>query len=191
MPEHLTDRVARSTSRRGFLAGVAGGLMALTVGESKHAQAQDRRLNRGPYTNFCGHTFTTANCPHPTGLPRVDRRARPLRARDGKPVDDLGRPIDRAGYPVDRKGQRLRAPDGSLLPKARRTPLCEYVGQRFRIDARIEGSWYRCCGGRVRRLMDCCSLNQKRINGDAGLTGYCYGKRKVFCVMYYDTSVKC
>ena len=28
-----------------------------------------------------------------------------------------------------------------------------------------------------------------RINGDAALTGYCYGGRKVFCVQYYDTKV--
>jgi hypothetical protein len=32
---------------------------------------------------------------------------------------------------------------------------------------------------------------RRRINGDAALTGYCYHGRRVFCVMYYDTKVKC
>ena len=35
------------------------------------------------YTNFCGHTYTTGNCPAPTGLPRIDRDGFPLRAKDG------------------------------------------------------------------------------------------------------------
>ena len=30
-----------------------------------------------------------------------------------------------------------------------------------------------------------------RINGDESLKGYCYGNRKVFCVMYYQSSVPC
>jgi hypothetical protein len=51
--------------------------------------------------HFCGHTYTTASCPHPTGLPRVDARGYPLRASDGSPVDNLGRAVDAAGRPVD------------------------------------------------------------------------------------------
>ena len=43
----------------------------------------------------------------------------------------------------------------------------------------------------VRRLVDCCGYVRNRINGDAALTGYCYRGRKVFCVMYYDTKIKC
>ena len=53
----------------------------------------------------------------------------------------------------------------------------------------MDGAWYRCCGGKVRKLTDCCSYSSRRINGDAALTGYCYRGRKVFCVMYYDTQV--
>ena len=34
--------------------------------------------------HFCGHIYTTDGCPHPTGLPRIDRRGLPLRARDGR-----------------------------------------------------------------------------------------------------------
>ena len=55
----------------------------------------------------------------------------------------------------------------------------------------IDGAWYRCCGGQVRKLVDCCSYSRKRINGDASLTGYCYKGRRVFCVMYFQTKVKC
>ena len=54
-----------------------------------------------------------------------------------------------------------------------------------------DGAWYRCCGGRVRKLVDCCSPAELRINGDESLKGYCYRDRKVFCVMYYQSSVPC
>ena len=52
-------------------------------------------------------------------------------------------------------------------------------------------AWFRCCSGHVRKLVDCCSYNKRRINGDASLTGYCYKGRRVYCVMYYDTKVAC
>ena len=54
-----------------------------------------------------------------------------------------------------------------------------------------DGAWYRCCQGRVRKLVDCCSPNPTRINGDRALRGYCYDKRKVFCVMYFQSTVPC
>ena len=69
--------------------------------------------------------------------------------------------------------------------------MCDWVADRFNISTEVDGAWYRCCGGRVRKLVDCCSPSRRRINGDASLTGYCYRGRKVFCVMYYDTKVKC
>lgn len=143
------------------------------------------------YTNFCGHTYTTGNCPHPTGLPRIDRHGYPLRASDGHPVDDLGRPIDSKGYPVNAKGHLLRGPDGEPLSPAPRSQVCPAAGERYGLNLQTDGSWYRCCGGRVRRLMDCCGYTGVRINGDAALTGYCYSGRKVFCVQYYETSVPC
>ena len=55
----------------------------------------------------------------------------------------------------------------------------------------IDGAWYRCCGGHVRKLVDCCSYDKHRINGDKSLTGYCYKGRRVFCVMYFQTKVPC
>jgi hypothetical protein len=140
---------------------------------------------------MCGHIYTTDSCPHPTGLPRIDSRGRPLRASDGHRVDDLGRLVDEDGLAVDEAGHRLVDPDGRTLPAAPRTPICTAVARRFRMRTEVDGSWYRCCGGRVRKLTDCCAPHDKRINGDGALTGYCYSGRKVFCVMYYDTKVPC
>lgn len=187
----LSDAVARGTSRRGFLARVGAVLVgtasAGAVGGSAMVdEAEARRYN------FCGHTYTTGNCPHPTGLPRIDRHGYPLRARDGKPVDDLGRPIDHAGRPLDGHGRHLRDANGAELPPAPRSRLClDAIPDRFGIPTHVDGTWHRCCGGHVRRLMDCCSYSNRRINGDGALTGYCYQGRKVFCVMYYDIRAPC
>ncbi len=80
MPEHLdriTDSLARDTSRRGFLARVGGALVALTA-----ARTVGTLIEPGDSQafHFCGHTYTTASCPHPTGIPRVDSHGYPLRA---------------------------------------------------------------------------------------------------------------
>ena len=78
------------------------------------------------------------------------------------------------------------------LPPAPRTRVCQDgVSARIRRTARVDGSWYRCCGGRIRKLVDCCSTSRRRINGDGALTGYCYAGRRVYCVMYYDTKIPC
>jgi hypothetical protein len=184
----LSDALAEGTSRRGFLARTSAWLIAATVGT---AALPDGVEASHPY-NFCGHTYTTGNCPHPTGLPRVDTHGYPLRARDGKPVDDLGRVVDHHGNPLDDHGHALRDPDGRLLPPAPRSRIClDAVPERFHIRTHRDGSWYRCCGGKVRRLMDCCSTDRVRINGDAALVGYCAPGRYVFCVHYYQTHVPC
>ena len=184
----FADRVASSTSRRGFLARVgkvvlaAAGGSALAAIEAEEAQG----------FHFCGHIYTTDSCPHPTGLPRVDARGYALRARDGKPVDNLGRVVNGDGLPVDERGTVLIDPDGRPLPPAPRTHLClESVRTQFDLRTHVDGGWYRCCGGRVRKLIDCCTHTRRRINGDTALTGYCYRGRTVFCVMYYDTNIPC
>jgi len=141
--------------------------------------------------HFCGHIFTTGSCPHPNGLPRIDARGFPIRAGDGHPVDDIGRPVNETGQPVDEDGQLLRGPDGRLVPPAPRSRLCDRVQNIYGIKTTVDGSWYRCCGGKVRKLVDCCSRHNTRINGDAALKGYCFAGRKVYCVMYYDTRVPC
>ena len=141
--------------------------------------------------HFCGHIYTTDGCPHPTGLPRIDRHGYPLRAKDGKPVDDLGRLVDANGAPIDEAGAPLLDPDGRPQPPARRRRVCTAAGKRYRIEVRTDGAWYRCCDGHVRKLIDCCTTSQRRINGDRALKGYCYANRRVFCVMYFQTNVPC
>jgi hypothetical protein len=184
----LPPEAGDGTSRRGFLARVSGGLMAVagakTVG-SLVAPGEAEAFH------FCGHIYTTDGCPHPTGLPRVDSRGYPLRARDGHRVDDLGRLVDARGRAVDEDGNVLLDAGGRPLPIAPRTRVCDAVAEEYGIDTRIDGAWYRCCGGRVRKLVDCCSRSRRRINGDASLTGYCYAGRRVFCVLYYQTGVRC
>jgi hypothetical protein len=185
----IADEVLRRSSRRGFLEWAGAAIIGL---------AGARAVARGvlpddaeAYTNFCGHTYTTGNCPHPTGLPRVDRHDYPLRAADGHPVDDLGRPINAHGYPVDAHGQVLREPDGEPLAPAPRSQVCAAAGKANGLELSTDGSWYRCCGGRVRRLMDCCGQTDVRVNGDKALVGYCYRGRHVFCVQYYETMMPC
>jgi len=175
-------------SRRGFLAKVSGALMAVTGARTVGSLVAPSEAEA---YHFCGHIYTTDSCPHPTGLPRIDSRGRPLRARDGHRVDDLGRLVNVDGNPVDDAGVRLTDAEGAPLPAAPRTPVCKAVGQRYGFSTQIDGAWYRCCGGHVRKLIDCCSHSHRRINGDASLTGYCYKGRRVFCVMYFQTKVPC
>lgn len=181
----LADAVAAGTSRRGFLARVGAAAMSL-AGVASLAGAREAEAY-----HFCGHIYTTDSCPHPTGLPRIDRKGYPLKARDGRPVDDLGRYVDALGFPVDDEGAPLTDADGVPLPKATRTKVCDAVGDEYGFKPHVDGAWYRCCNGRVRKLVDCCGTMRRRINGDRALKGYCYRGRKVFCVMYYDTNTKC
>ena len=187
MPD-FTEDLALSTSRRGLLSRVGAALLGATAGGAVKAVVAPGEAEA---YHFCGHIYTTDSCPHPTGLPRIDVRGLPLRARDGRRIDNTGRLVDAQGRPVDEFGALLRDPDGRPLPPAPRTPICDQVAERYEITTRTDGAWYRCCGGRVRKLVDCCSTNRRRINGDKALRGYCYKDRKVFCVMYFDTKIPC
>ncbi|MGB2876349.1 MAG: hypothetical protein WBB76_12875 [Gaiellaceae bacterium] len=184
----FSESVAEATSRRGFLARVGRLLLAVSGGG---VVAAALRAEKADAYHFCGHVYTTGSCPHPTGLPRIDRWGFPLRAADGHPVDDLGRAVDATGRPVDAEEELLRDPDGNPLPPAPRTRVCASAGRDNGFRPHLDGAWYRCCGGHVRRLVDCCGYVQNRINGDAALTGYCYRGRKVFCVTYYDSEIRC
>ena len=184
----FTDRVAAGTSRRGFLAKVGTALLGAAGAGTAGALVEPGEAEA---YHFCGHIYTTDSCPHPTGLPRIDARGLPIRAKDGRRVDDLGRLVDTKGRPVDELGQRLTDVDGRPLPVATRTRVCTMVAEEYGITTRVDGAWYRCCGGQVRKLVDCCTSGSRRINGDRALRGYCYKGRKVFCVMYYDTKVPC
>jgi hypothetical protein len=97
----------------------------------------------------------------------------------------------RPGPAPIRRGCHASTRDGQPLPPAPRTRLCKRVGDIYGFKTSIDGSWYRCCGGNVRKLVDCCAHHGTRINGDGALTGYCFQGRKVFCVQYYDTKVPC
>jgi hypothetical protein len=184
------DSLAGDTSRRGFLARVGGAITALAAGG---LVAKAIRPGEADAFHFCGHTYTTGSCIHPLGpaLPRIDHGGYPLRPSDGHPIDNLGRPVDGRGEPVNSDGEPLRDPDGRPLPPAPRTRVCDVTAQQYGFRPYLDGSWYRCCDGHVRKLLDCCGYVGRRINGDAALTGYCYGGRKVFCVHYYDTKVPC
>ena len=186
--EAATDDAGHGTSRRSFLSRV--GAAAATVTGAGAVGALVRPGDAHAY-HFCGHIYTTDGCPHPTGLPRIDRDGFPLRAEDGVPVDDLGRVIDRLGRPFGEDGALLADAEGRPLPIAPRTRVCQATARDFGLTTQTDGAWFRCCHGRVRKLVDCCSTSDRRINGDASLQGYCYKDRKVFCVMYFQTSVPC
>ena len=185
----LSTELANGLSRRSFLGRVSTFVMALVGGSAVAAAVKPEDADA---FHLCGHIWTTGSCPSPLGLPRIDRNAFPIRPKDGRPIDTFGRLVNGDGFPIAGDGTRLRGPDGQVLPRAPRTRICEeWVPERFGISAVTQGSWYRCCGGRIRKLTDCCSTSRHRINGDAALTGYCYTGRRVFCVMYFDTTVPC
>jgi hypothetical protein len=182
------DSLAADTSRRGFLARVGAGVVGFAFGG---AIADALNKDADAYTNFCGHTYTTGSCIHPYGLPRIDSKGYPIRPSDGRRVDNVGRLVNERGQPVHEDGSLMRDPDGNPMPPAPRTKICQQTGKEYGFEAHLQGAWYRCCGGRVRKLWDCCADHGERINGDAALRGYCYGNRKVFCVTYYQTHVPC
>jgi hypothetical protein len=185
----IAEGLAASTSRRGFLARTARLLAVVAGGSAVGALVSP---DEAEAFHFCGHVYTTDSCPHPTGLPLIDALGFPLRAADGHPVDDLGRPVDAEGRPVDANGRLVVDPDGRPVPPAPRGRVCQQtVASQFNLGTHVDGAWYRCCGGHVRKLIDCCARTRLRINGDAALTGYCYAGRRVFCVMYYDTKIRC
>lgn len=185
----LSARLAAGLTRRSFLGRMGGAILAVTGGATVAAALKPEEAEA---FHFCGHIWTTGSCPSPLGIPRIDRTGYPLRAQDGRPIDNLGRLVDAEGYPVDEVGLRLLGPDGEPLERAPRTRLCEdWVPERFEIEARTQGAWYRCCNGQIRKLVDCCSPSRRRINGDASLVGYCWKGRRVFCVMYYDSELPC
>ena len=192
VPEPARRATGRGgTSRRGFLARVGG------ARDGARGRA-DRRLAVAPGEaeayHFCGHIYTTDSCPHPTGLPRIDRAGFPLRAQ-GRPAGRRPRPprSTRDGRPVDEDGQPLTDPDGRPLPaRAAHAGLRRRSASATASTTQIDGAWYRCCGGHVRKLVDCCSLHPARAStATRALTGYCYKGRKVFCVMYFQTKVPC
>jgi hypothetical protein len=189
--ERLASKLAESTTRKSFLGRLGAAALAVAGGSAVAAAVKPDDADA---FHFCGHIWTTGSCPSPLPpLARIDRRGYPLHPTSGRPVDNLGRVVDSAGYAVNGSGTRLRGPDGNILPRAPRTRVCEDWTREVKglRDLQTQGSWFRCCGGQIRKLVDCCSFSRRRINGDASLTGYCWGGRRVYCVMYYDTGLPC
>lgn len=170
--EGAATRLASRTSRRSFLARLGRGVVAM-AGGAFVAVALDPE--RAQAHHICGHTFTTNSCPHPFApRTRIDRHGFAVHPRYGYPVDDNG--------------------DIYASRQQRRRKICqEIVPARYPHvkNPRYGGGWSRCCNGRIRRIHDCCSYSDTRINGDASVTGYCYNGRKVFCIAYRDTNVEC
>lgn len=172
MIREATVSLAERTSRRSFIGKLGRGFVAL-VGGSVVASAL--APERAEAYHVCGHTYTTGSCPHPfTPESRIDRYGYPLHPKYGYPVDDNG--------------------DVYTSREQTRRKMCqEVVPSRYptATGADYGGGWSRCCNGRIRRIADCCSYSQTRINGDASVTGYCYNGTKVFCIGYRDTNVRC
>ena len=189
--ERLSAKLAESQTRKSFLGRLGAAALAVAGGSAVAAAVNPDEADA---FHLCGHVWTTGSCPSPyPPLARIDRKGFPLHPSSGRPIDNLGRIVDSSGYALDGSGKRLRGPDGAVLPPGPRTRVCEDWTREVKglRDTRIQGSWYRCCGGQIRKLTDCCSFSRRRINGDASLVGYCWGGRRVYCVMYYDTGLAC
>jgi hypothetical protein len=189
--ERLSAKLAESQTRKSFLGRLGAAALAIAGGSAVAAAVKPDEADA---FHLCGHIWTTGSCPSPyPPLARIDRKGYPLHPSSGRPIDNLGRIVDSGGYALDGNGNRLRGPDGAVLPPGPRTRVCEDWTREVKglRDLRIQGSWYRCCGGQIRKLTDCCSFSRRRINGDASLVGYCWGGRRVYCVMYYDTGLAC
>jgi hypothetical protein len=170
--ENATLGLAERTSRRSFIGRLGAGVVALVGGPLVAAAL---RPERAEAYHICGHTYTTASCPHPySPLSRVDKHGYPIHPE--------------YGYPVDDKGDLYRSRD------QKRSKMCQEVVPKkypFTGKPRYGGGWSRCCDGRVRRIADCCSYSRTRINGDGSVTGYCYNGRRVFCIGYRDLNTPC
>ncbi len=170
--ERASTALAERTSRRSFMGRLGQGVVALAGGSLVAAAL---RPERAEAFHICGHTFTTGSCPHP-----ISPRSR---------VDKFGYPLHpKHGYPIDDKGDIYRS------RKQKRSRMCEDVVRKrysFVRKPRQGGGWSRCCNGRIRTIYDCCAFTNRRINGDAAVTGYCFNGKKVFCIGYRDLNSKC
>lgn len=164
--------LAERTSRRSFLGRLGSGVVALVGGPLVAVTLSPERAEAH---HICGHTFTTGSCPHPFApRTRIDKH--------GYPVHPV------YGYPVDDKGNIYTS-----RSQTRRKVCQQVVRAKYPYTGRPKfgGGWSRCCNRRIRRIYDCCSYSNTRINGDRAVTGYCHGGRKVFCILYRDTTTSC
>ena len=184
----LAARLAASGTRRSFLARVGAALFAVVGGKMVAAAVSPEEAQS---FHFCGHTSRPAPARARTGC----RASTATGCRCAPPT--AARSTTSAGWstphglPVDERGRRLLGPDGAPLPRAPRTRICEdWVPERYGVDADAQGSWYRCCDGRVRRSWTAARLAEahQRRRGAARLLRKTH---HVFCVMYQDSDVPC
>ena len=161
-------------------------------GDRRRDRRQGREARRsGRVPLLRPHASPPAPASTRWGFPGSTRAAtRSVPATAGRSTTSAGWSTPR-GCRFTKDGGLKRDPDGLALPPAPRTKVCQQTAKAYGFDAHLQGAWYRCCGGTVRKLWDCCAHHDRRINGDAALHGYCYGGRKVFCVTYYQTNVPC
>ena len=157
-PRAAGSRGSRSdTSRRGFLARVGRG----PVRGDRRAASSSKAVKPGEADayHFCGHTYTTGSCPHPSGLPRIDARGYPL-GPGREPIDNLGRPINDQGEPVNEDGQRqarsrrAAAAAGAAdagLRRGRQALRLQHLGRRRLVSVLRRA--------RSASSMDCCSYS--------------------------------
>jgi hypothetical protein len=170
--ENMSVHLAKRTTRRSFLGRLGAGMVAITGGSFVASAISAQKVEA---YHICGHLYTTNSCPHPfKPLSRVDKYGYPVHPKHGYPVDDYGELYTSRGQKRSKMCEELVA---RKYPKTGRP--------------RYGGGWSRCCNGRVRRIADCCSYSDTRINGDASVTGYCYRGTKVFCIGYRDLNVRC
>ena len=144
------DSLARDTSRRGFLARVGGALVALTAARTVGTLIEPGEVRRLPLLRpYLHHRFL----PAPDG-PAANRLPRLPAARQRRPSDRRHRPARERGRasPWTTTASCCGAPDGRPIPPAPRTRLCERAGDIYGFGTQIDGAWYRCCGGKVRKL---------------------------------------
>jgi hypothetical protein len=170
--ERAETALAARTTRRSFLGRLGKAMVSLAGGSFVVAALAPERAQA---YHICGHIYTTGSCPHPYAPnTRIDRYGYPVHPTYGYPIDDKGRIYTSHRQP--------------------RHKICEWWVPREYPRTKpvvLQGTWSRCCSGRIRRVVDCCSHHRRRINGDAALHGYCYGGRYVFCITYRDTKVRC
>ena len=153
--------IASSSSRRGFLARVGKGMAALTAAGRGLEAGRARRGRRLPLLRPHLHDRLLPASARAVGAADRPRRL-PGRALDGQ--------ADRQPRPA---GQRARA--SRSTPTATRSAIptaARCRRRRARSSARrastassasapsVDGGWYRCCGGQVRKLVDCCSTQR-------------------------------
>jgi hypothetical protein len=170
--ERASIALAERTSRRSFIGRLGAAVVALTGGRFV---AEALQPEQAASFHICGHIYTTGSCPHPYApLTRIDRYGYPVHPRHGFPVDDGGDIYTSREQPRRKICQQVVP---ARYPKTG--------------NPRFGGGWSRCCNGQIRRIYDCCSYSDRRINGDASVRGYCYGGRKVFCIAYRETGIRC